>query len=198
MREKPIFEEISKQLICQPQFWTKWLIGGGLSCIPLANIFALGYLYRFSMQLRRSGKVKLPEWRDWKRLFIDGLKFGFIWLIYWVLPLVFAYSVSKLFSALGFGLFAYLSITVTFFVASILFCSALYRFHMKPEFRTLLEIRYIVRMSRVGFESCVVPILVFAGIFVLALPLYGFAFFSGFLLLIAQLNSCYRSFELRK
>ena len=198
MREKPIFEEVSRQLVYQPKFWVKWLIGGGLSFIPLANIFVFGYLYRFSVQLRRTGKTNLPEWDDWAGLFSDGLKFGLIWLAYWVLPLVLAFGLSKMFIALGLAVFAYLVMTATFFVASILFCSALYRFHMNPDFRTLLEVGYIMRMSRVGFESYVLPILVFSGIFVLVLPLYGIAFFTGFLLLITQLNSCYRSLELRK
>jgi hypothetical protein len=41
----------------------------------------------------------------------------------------------------------------------------------------------------------IVPVLVFAGICVFALPLYGFAFFAGFLLLVAQTSLCYRSLE---
>jgi hypothetical protein len=198
MREKPIFEEVSKQLVSQPQFWVKLLIGGGLSFIPFINIFAFGFLYRFSVQLRRTGKISLPEWNDWAGLFSDGLKFGLIWIVYWALPMALAIMLSIMFLALGLQMLAYLVISAIFFVASTLFCSALYRFHMHPDYKTLLEVGYIVRMSYVGFEAYVLPIFVFAGIFVLALPLYGVAFFAGFLLLITQLNSCYRSFELRK
>lgn len=198
MREKPIFEEVSKLLVCQPQFWIKWLIGGILSFIPFANIFAFGYLYRFSAQLRRTGKISLPEWDDWKGLFTDGLKFGLIWLAYWLLPIVLGYALSKLFYSLSFGIFAYFPLKATFFVAPILFCSALYRFHMEPNFRTLLDIDHIASMSRVGFGAYILPILVFSGIFFLVLPLYGIAFFTGFLLLITQLNSRYRSLELQK
>ncbi len=198
MREKPIFEEVSKQLVCQPQFWIKWLIGGILSFIPLFNVFAFGYLYRFSAQLRRTGEVSLPEWNDWKGLFIDGLKFGLIWLVYWLLPIFLGYVLSMLFDSLGFGAFAYLPLKATFFMAPILFCSALYRFHMEPNFGVLLEVDYITRMSRAGFGAYILPILVFSGIFFLTLPLYGIAFFSGFLSLITQLSSRYRSFELQK
>ena len=198
MREKPIFEEVSTQLVCQPQFWVKWLIGGILSFIPIANIFVFGYLYRFSVRLRRAGKISLPEWDDWAGLFADGLKFGLIWIIYWILPLFLAFVLAFIFWALGLHVLAYLSVTATFFATSILFCSALYRFHMNPNYKTLLEIGYIFRMSQIGFEACVLPIFVFAGVFVLLLPLYGIAFFTGFLLLITQLNSFYRSFELRK
>ena len=198
MREKPIFEEVFKQLVCQPRFWTKLLIGGSFSFVPLVNIFAFGYLYRFSMQLRRTGKVSLPEWNDWASLFTDGLKFALICLVYWVLPLALAYALSLMFSSLSLQILAYLVVTATFFAASILFCSALYRFHMKPNFRTLLEIGYIVRMSRIGFGDYILPVLVFSGIFVLLRPLYGIVFFTGFLLLIAQVNLCYRHLEFRK
>ena len=198
MIEKPTFEEVSKQLVCQPQFWLKWLIGGCLSFIPVANIFAFGYLYRFSLQLRRTGKISMQEWGDWKGLFNDGLKFGLIWVIYWVFPLFLAYLVALMFASLGLVILSYLAVTCTFFMASLLFCSALYRFHINPDFKTLLEVDYILRMCRVGFASYVLPILVFSGIFTLVLPLYGIAFFTGFLLLIMQLNTCYRSLELRK
>jgi len=198
MRKKLTFEEVSRHLVIQPQFWVKWLIGGCLSFLPVANIFAFGYLYRFSMQLRQNGKIDLPEWSDWKGLFKDGLRFGLIWLIYWVFPLFLAFSIGFMFASIGLRALSYLVITSTFFVASNLFCSALYRFHMNPYFKTLLEVDYVVRMCRVGFGAYVLPILVFSGIFALALPLYGIAFFTGFLLLITHLNIHYRTFELQK
>ncbi len=150
------------------------------------------------MQLRRTGRVMMPEWDDWRGLFNDGLKFGLIWILYWVLPLFLVSLVAMMFATFGLHILSYLVVTGTFFIASILFCSALYRFHMNPEFKTLLEIDYVVRMSRIGFGSYVLPIFVFSGIFALVLPLYGIAFFTGFLLLIMQLNICYRSLELSK
>ena len=198
MREKPIFEEVSRQLVSQPQFWVKLMIGGGLSLIPLANIFAFGYLYRFSAQLRQTGKIILPEWSDWAGLFSDGLRFALVWVAYWVLPLTLAVILTSMFLSIGLHILAYLMMSLTFFASSILFCSALYRFQMKPHYKTLLEVGYIIRMSHVCFEAYVLPVFVFAGIIALILPLYGVAFFTGFLLLIAQLNLCYRSLEFRK
>ena len=198
MREKHIFEEVFRQLVSQPQFWVKLVVGGGLSFIPIANIFAFGYLYRFSAQLRKTGEISLPEWNDWAVLFADGLKFGLVWIFYWFLPLTLAIILSSMFLLLGLHILAYLMMSLMFFAGSILFCSALYRFQMKPHYTTLLDVGYIARMSLVCFEAYLVPILVFAGIFAIILPLYGVAFFTGFLLLIAQLNLCYRSLEFRK
>jgi hypothetical protein len=197
-REKPIFEEVFRQLIHQPQFWVKLLIGGGLSFIPLVNIFALGYLYRFSSQLRRTGQIRLPEWNDWQGLFLDGIRFVLVWLAYWILPLILVIIPSFMFFSLGLFIPGYLILSATLLVASILFCSALYRFHMNPDYRTLFNAREIVRMGYVCFEACMLPVLVVAGICAVILPLYGIAFFAGFLLLITQSNLYYRSLELRK
>ncbi len=198
MRDKPIFEKVFRQLVGQPQFWVKLLIGSGLSFIPFANIFALGYLYRFLVQLRKTGEIRLPEWSDWAGLLSDGFRFGIVWIVYWVLPLTLAVILSLMFLSLGLPMLAYLTISFMFFASSILFCSALYRFQMKPHYKTLLEVGYIVRMSHICFEACVLPMFVFAGILVLVLPLYGIVFFAGFLILITQSHLCYRSLEFRK
>jgi len=195
MRKKLIFEDVANELVFQPQFLVKLLVGGVLSFVPGVNILAFGYLYRFSVQLRRTGRVVLPDWKDWSGLFSDGLKFGAIWVVYWLLPLLVALLVAKGLFSIGFFVLGYLLVSATFFVASTLFCSALYRFHMNPEYSTLLEVGRIARMSLAGLYAYILPILAFAGVFILLLPLYGFVFFAGFLLLITQLNSCYRSFE---
>ena len=195
MRKKLIFEDVANELVFQPQFLVKLLVGGVLSFVPGVNILAFGYLYRFSVQLRRTGRVVLPDWKDWSGLFSDGLKFGAIWVVYWLLPLLVALLFAKGLFSIGFFVLGYLLVSATFFVASTLFCSALYRFHMNPDYSTLLEVGRIARMSLAGLYAYILPILAFAGVFILLLPLYGFVFFAGFLLLITQLNSCYRSFE---
>ena len=198
MRQKLIFEEIANELVFQPRFWVKWLIGGALSFIPIVNILAFGYLYRFSVQSRRTGKMALPEWGDWSRLFADGVKFTVIWIVYWALPLLLAFMLAMFLSSIGLYVMAHLLISATFFLTSVFFCAALYRFLIDSDYGALLEVGRIARMSRAGFPACILPTFVFAGIFVLLLPLYGFVFFTGFLLLIAQLNSCYRSFESKR
>jgi hypothetical protein len=48
------------------------------------------------------------------------------------------------------------------------------------------------------FSRFILPALVFLGICALALPIYGFALFAGFLLLIAHTGLCYRAIEHRK
>ena len=198
MKEKPIFEEVFAHLIRQPNLGRKLLIGSALSFIPIVNLFAFGYLYRFAAQLRRTGQLSLPEWTDWAGLFADGLKFAVVWLAYWLLPLIVGMFIATGFCALGLGALAYVFMASVFLVASVLFCAALYRLQMRSNYRDLLDVMLIARMSYMQAAEFILPVLVFAGICAFALPLYGFAFFAGFLLLVTQTSLCYRSLETGK
>jgi hypothetical protein len=195
MKEKPIFEEVFAQLIGQPKFAGKLLVGSVLAFVPVVNFFVFGYLYRFAAQVRRSGQLRLPEWDDWSGLFSDGLKFAVVWLSYWLLPLWIAGLFAGLLSTLGMLPMAYLFMVTIFVTTSVVFCAALYRLQMRSDFRDLLDVILILRMSYMQARALMVPALVFIGICALSLPLYGFAFFVGFLLLIAQTTLCYRSLE---
>ncbi len=198
MKEKPIFEQVLIRLIQQPHFRLKLLIGAGLCFIPVVNLFAFGYLYRFSAQLRRTGQLRLPEWHDWSGLFIDGVKFTLVWLVYWLLPLVLTGALSLVLLAWGLGALAYLLMSAMFALVSMLFCTALYRLQMRSEYADLLDLPLIAGMTYQKRIDFLVPVLVFGGICVFMLPIYGFALFGGLLLLLAQTNLCYRSLESSK
>jgi hypothetical protein len=198
MKEKPIFEEVFTVLIRQPDFWLKVLIGGLLSFVPVVNIFAFGYLYRFSHKVRHTGQLSLPEWHDWAGLFADGLKFAVVWLSYWVLPLLLALVVSSIFGGLGLGALSYLLLSSVLLIAPLLLTSALYRLQMRSDFKDLLDVALIIRMTYRQFSRLVLPACVFLGICALALPIYGFPLFAGFLLLIGYTALCYRSMESRQ
>ncbi|CAA6679586.1 MULTISPECIES: DUF4013 domain-containing protein [unclassified Lentimonas] len=195
MKEKPIFEEVFTQLTCQPKFGLKLLIGSALSFVPIVNFFAFGYLYRFAAQVRRSGQLRLPEWDDWAGLFSDGLKFAVAWATYWLLPMLVVVLLSRMLCAFGMVTVAYLLVTSVLGLASVLFSVALYRLQMRSDFKDLLDVVLIVRMSCMKGHEFIIPVLVFLGICAFSLPLYGFAFFVSFLLLIAQASLCYRSLE---
>ena len=195
MKETPIFEEVFMRLIRQPGFGLKLLIGGLLSFVPIVNIFAFGYLYRFSRRIRKTGQVELPEWSDWQALFFDGLRFAVVWLSYWLLPILIISLLSGVLGSIGLGAIAYLVISITFLVSPILFSSALYRLQMRSDFKDLLDVPLIVRMTYVELPRFIIPAFVFVGVFALFAPLYGFAVFFGFLMLITYTGLCYRSLE---
>ncbi len=195
MKETPFFEEVFMRLIRQPSFWVKVLIGGLLSFVPIVNIFAFGYLYRFSSSTRRTGKINLPEWSDWKALFFDGLRFAVVWLAYWLLPIFLISLLTGFLGSMGLGAISYLILSITFLISPILFSSALYRLQMRSDFKDLLDLALIIRMTYVEMPRFVIPAFVFLGVFALAVPFYGFAVFFGFLMLIAYTGLCYRSLE---
>lgn len=195
MKETPIFEEVFMRLIRQPGFGLKLFIGGLLSFVPIVNLLAFGYIYRFSLQIRNTGEIMLPEWTDWQALFLDGLRFAVAWLAYWLLPIILVFLLSGIFNSIGLGVMSHLVFSITFLVSSILFSSALYRLQMRSDFKDLLDVQLIVQMSCMEKQRFMIPALVFWGIFALSDHLYGFTFFLGFLLLITYTGLCYRSIE---
>lgn len=195
MKGTPIFEEVFMVLLRQPGIRIKLIIGGLLSFIPGINIFAFGYLYRFSRRVRKSGEINLADWSDWKGLFKDGLRFAVVWLCYWLLPLLVVLGVSSLLACLGLGALAYILFSAAFLIAPILFASALYRYLMRSDFKDLLDISLIIKMTYLEFPRFLLPSIAFSGICILLLPLYGLALFFAFLMLIAFTGLCYRRLE---
>jgi len=198
MKETPIFEEVFIRLIKLPGFWVKLLIGGLLSFVPIVNIFAFGYLYRMSRAVRKSGQPALPAWQDWSELFMDGLRFAVVWLAYWLLPILLAALISWLMTLVYLGALSNIFFFTVVLLSSILFSSALYRYHMRKDFKDLLDVALILRMTWMELPRLIVPAFVFLGILVLLLPFYGFAIFGGFLLLITYTSLRYRSIEQNK
>lgn len=174
------------------------LVGGLLSFVPVVNFLVFGYLLRLSREVTRSGRIVLPEWDDWGGLFIDGLKFAVVWLAYWLLPVLLAWAISEGIGMLGLGALSYLVVSLTFLLSPILFGAALYRYNRQADFKDLLDVPLIVRMSYGVLPRLIVPALAVAGIFAVAAPLYGFAFFFAFILLVTHTGLCFRAIERRR
>lgn len=196
MKKTPIFEELFPELLKLPKFWQKLLIGSLLSFVPILNFFAFGYLYRVSVRVRQSGQVSLPEWEDWPLLFVDGIKFGLIWFFYWLLPLLLVSLVMVLMWFVGLGILMKLLGGLVFLLSTALFNSALYRYNMRQNFRDVLDVRLLFRMTGIGLSKAIIGALVFLGLFTCFMPFYGFVFFSGFLLVVIQSSLHYRAIEM--
>ncbi len=90
---------------------------------PLA-CFAAGYVYRiFAARFSGEGDEKLPEWDDWKELFVTGLIFLLITIGYYLVP-AFSFSLSE--SILMGGLLAKLVGLVFLAISALLFVGALF------------------------------------------------------------------------
>lgn len=198
MKETPIFEEVFSRILGLPGFWLKVLVGGLLSFVPVVNFFAFGYLLRLSQNVRRSGRLALPEWDNWSGLFIDGLKFTVVWVAYWLLPILLAWAMSLVIGMIGLGALSYLLLSLVCLLSPIPFGAALYRYSRRADFKDLLDVPLIIRMSYGALPRLIIPALALAGIFAVAAPLYGVAFFFGFTVLIAHTSLWFRAIEQRR
>ena len=159
------------------------------------NIFAFGYLYRLSRAVRKSGQPVLPAWNDLPGLFLDGLRFAVVWLVFWLLPILLASLIAWLMPFVYLGALSSIFFLTSVLLSTVLFSSALYRYNMRRNFKDLLDILLIFRMTRMEMSRLILPGFAFLGFIVLLKPFYGFAIFGGFLLLITYTSLRFRSIE---
>ena len=195
MNWKPLFEELCFRLLGERASWPRLLVGVVLSFIPGLNLFAFGYLYRYTRQIRATGDLELPAWEDWGGLFADGLRFLMAWLLYWLSPVLVAALLSQLLGQAGLDLVGTVFSTVTTLAFTLLFSCALYRMQSKNDFRTLREVRLVFGMALALWKPLVLPLMAFYGFYILVFPLYGLSFFLGFLLILSYTVLCLRTLE---
>jgi len=186
----PSLEAVCTRLFGRPGWIPKVLLGGGLSFIPGLNLFALGYLFIYGRQLRRSGRVDLPEWSEmnWPELFVCGLRLFGLLILYIGLPMLVGWIVSILLYFLTFGLLgvvAYFPLAICGFFSPMFFLSAFMAYLKHEEFRDAFQIRILLQEVLSGWKPLALPVVAFWGIFLLAIPLYGLSFFIGAWILIA-------------
>ena len=186
----PSLEAVCTRLFGRPGWIPKVLLGGGLSFIPGLNLFALGYLFIYGRQLRRSGRVDLPEWSEmnWPELFVCGLRLFGLLILYTGLPMLVGWIVSILLYFLTFGLLgvvAYFPLAICGFFSPMFFLSAFMAYLKHEEFRDAFQIRILLQEVLSGWKPLALPVVAFWGIFLLAIPLYGLSFFIGAWILIA-------------
>jgi hypothetical protein len=183
------FETLLTRLIQNPRFFLTFIAGSLLCFVPVLHFFAFGYLYRMAKVLRVNGTLELPEWEDPSRLFIDGIRFTIVLLVYGFLPVTLGLIIIRLL----IPDLAYTSVNIFLGLWKIavlsLLCSAFYRYQRSQNFYELLNFTLIFRMSVMFFKSNFFLLVLCYGIALLLSPLYGFSIFS--VLLVALMQSSY-------
>ncbi len=195
----PSFEDICRSLFCSAEAGKRLLIGGLLSFVPILNIFAFGYLYRFANQFRQTGTLELPEWNGWGELFAQGLYFFVIGLVYFWIPVFVGWLLALILFglSLGFlGIVALFPISVAVILGVALMMSALFEFQLNTHWSSLLNWKRIIHRVVSLWPALVLPIILFSGVLFLGMSLFGFAFFIGFVLLIVYTTSVFAQSEL--
>ncbi|NOZ80036.1 MAG: DUF4013 domain-containing protein [DPANN group archaeon] len=130
-----------------------FVIGIVLGMVPIVNFLVLGYTLRCARTAMKS-EFKLPEWEDWGKLFINGLLYLLIVIIYF-LP-VFAVAAiflgsdffiavsgetpSMMGGSIGFGM---VLTALVFLLTIYLFPAALVRFAGRENFTDAFTCRVI-------------------------------------------------------
>ncbi|MBD5779239.1 DUF4013 domain-containing protein [Pelagicoccus sp. NFK12] len=172
----PTIEQVSKRVFSDNNWLKKCALGGVLSLIPIVNIVALGYLYQIFQQGRSEKGISLPEWEDFKGLFLDGLRFLVIGLIFAVLPI----AVVTLCAEFAFdGMIASIPLIPVLFMAGPLMSAALYLYSVKQDISDCFNAEALSIMLKKGAISYTVPTLAYLGLCMLGLVLLPFPFFFG-------------------
>ncbi len=192
-------EQICQRIFSSKNFFNKFLVGGVLSFIPILNIFSLGYLYRYSLQVRQKGDFTLPKWKNWPGLFIDGLKFLLLAILFAGIPVLFGWALSSglrvPFSYIRIELWAFIPFGISIALAPHFMIAALYRFQSREKIEDLLRLDIIFSMILGCWHSLIIPGLALIGLLFVGLPIIGFSFFLGFSLIIAYFNLIFLLFD---
>lgn len=165
----------------------KILIGGLLMFVPIINILALGYLFRFTKHTMTTGKIKLPEWNNWVKLFVDGLIFIGVAIMFGLLPILLGWALSEGINVITFNYlrwFPFFPLSLAILIAPSLVLFGIFTIAKGQGMRGLLNIGDYFRTFLKFWKELVIGNLAYIGFFIIGLPLYGFAHFIGLLLLI--------------
>jgi len=179
---------LAKNILDDTRSTQKIIIGGLLMFIPIVNFFALGYLSRYAAQVLRTGSAKLPEWENWGRMFIGGIWFFLVILVYGVLPLLGGWVLSEFLDIITvekLGWFPYFPLSFACLVSPTLIMIGLFAIREKEGFEGLFSnILGRVRLALSCWKLLLMENFAFLGLVIVGLPLYGLSFFLGMLLLI--------------
>ena len=187
-------EKVLGNIFKSPGAWAKILVGTCLLVIPVLWFFALGYIYRFTLQIRQGYRIELPEWDNWKDLFLDGLKFFLLLLVWLGIPLLIGWFIKLVVGTVAenFGKLAFM-MSIPFGFA--LVAASLFRFQTFESFKDALDFNKIMWMYIVTFKFGLFPLLAACGIVWLTDMLAILLLFTISLLIFAYFTSLFRTLE---
>ena len=193
-----VFEKISSE-----HGWIqKLVLGSILMFIPIINIFALGYLWQYTGHVLDSGDLRLPRWENWGRLFWGGLIFLAIIVAYGLVIFGLGWLLSLLLSALSFGalgLFPFFPLSIASAIAPSLTVMGLFSLKKRQNIELLArDLKNHFKRLISCWPRLFVANFAFMGCLIFGAPIYGFALFVGFLILIPYTALILIEDEIRK
>lgn len=171
-------EQVSRRVFADSSWFVKTVVGAFLIIVPGLHFFAFGYIYRQALVGRLGQAAPLPEWDDWRGLFVDGLRFFLIVLVLAVAPILAGWIVSLPLHPL-LGPLSYMPMVPGLVLSAPLTAAGVYRFQRREDFRDAFRFPILFRMIVRTRDRLVVPTLAFLGLLFVLFPLFPYALFTG-------------------
>ena len=191
----PTIEQVTKRLLADREWFTKCMIGGFLTIVPIANLLAFGYLYRLFKRGKLEKEFRLPDWNwsDWKGLGLDGLRFLVIGLIFVVAPMALFIGLANLLPFESF--LAWVPFIPIAFFSGPLLGAGLYLYMVKEDFRDCFNLEALGLMLKGAALSYLVPTLAYIGFLGVCWVIPPIAFFFGGVLYFYLMGLAFRALE---
>ncbi|MBP6942085.1 MAG: DUF4013 domain-containing protein [Syntrophorhabdaceae bacterium] len=130
------------------RYMTRWIYGGLILYIPVANFISFGFLVKAS-RLFAIGGIGFPTWQDRYDTWIEGIKLLFIFILYGAIPF-FMFSCGFFLTTLTSFTAFFGNIIITLSYAALIICSfflpfAFATYAEKMDFRKALEFENIIQ-----------------------------------------------------
>ena len=175
----PTLELVCKRLFADSSWFIKSIVGALLLVVPVAHFFAFGYLYALMERAQRGDAVVLPEWEDWRRLFVDGIAAFVIFLVLGVIPIGIAWVLTWPLRLLAYGAFVYLPLIPAVMIAGPLVAAGIYQYQKREEYQDAFRLPVLGAMLRATRGKLVLPTLALIGLLAAGYPLMTFTVFVG-------------------
>ncbi len=187
-------EQVWRKVFNTPGCWVKLGIGSLLMMIPIVNIFAMGYLYRTTVLVKAGAPFIYPEWDRWKDLFIDGLRFLVLAIVWVGIPMFIGLFVSWFVGVIypDLGRVAFM---ISIPIGIQLFSSSLYRYQNFESFKDAMDVGLTVKVYSRTVSYGLLPLLGYCGVLFILGPLSIVALFIISLVILVYFTSVYRAIE---
>ena len=186
----PSFEAVCRRLLGKAGWMPKALWGGAFTFVPLVNFLSFGYLLEYVLKLNRTQDSELPEWRDFSvsELLLSGGKFFGLLVGYSGIPILAGWILSRVLEFITMdllGVLTFAPLGIGTFAGTFLFITAISEYAKDGLYQDAWRFREVFTLAMNAWKGLLLPVFAFWGLCLLALPLYGFAFFTGAWILLS-------------
>jgi len=154
----------------------------------------MGYLYRTTALVKSGAPFIYSDWDRRKDLFIDGLKFLVLAIVWLGIPMFLGFFVSLMVRVVSNEL-GRIALMISIPIGIQLFSSSLYRYQNFESFKDAMDLPLILKVYMRTISYGLLPLLGFCGILWILGPLSVLVLFIISLVILVYFTSLYRAIE---